>query len=138
MSDAPIRLFVDDLREPPAGWTVARSSAEAIAVLEAGSVAAVALDHDLGGEDTGLRVIEWFERAVADDPEIELPAFSIHSANPVGAARMRTAIEALIEIHADLRRIAARKRAQHGRTAAQLGAETREQARDIAVRRIER
>ena len=66
---AEIRVFLDDdVREAPAGWTRAYTAREAIALLEAGGVVEISLDHDLGDEatcGTGYEVACWIEEAVA-------------------------------------------------------------------------
>lgn len=41
------KLFVDDMREIPAGWIGARSVSEAIAVLATLPISHVSLDHDI-------------------------------------------------------------------------------------------
>lgn len=86
-------LFVDDLRDPPGeGWTVVRSSADAIDVLSGLSVLPdrISFDHDLGGSDTAMVVVDWIIEAVLDG-KVLFPAgfdFVVHSANPVGAANI--------------------------------------------------
>ena len=54
-----MRLWVDDLRIPPAGWEWAKTSAEAIRILDArvGDVEMMSLDHDFGGDDTTGAVV---------------------------------------------------------------------------------
>jgi hypothetical protein len=95
-SGAEIRLWIDDLRPAPdASWTIARSSAAAIGILSSGRVVRVSFDHDLGGSDTAMRVIEWLEVRCEQDPTFPLPAATVHSANPVGAARLRDALAAI-------------------------------------------
>ena len=88
-----IRLFVDDIRNPEdlglRGWTVARTSDDAIRILRNGSVESLSLDHDLGGEDTGYRVACWLEEHGV------WPRLGVlcHSANPVGKARIQAVID---------------------------------------------
>lgn len=90
------RLFIDDLRDPPdAIWRVARSSAAAIEILAGGGVTEVSFDHDLGGEDTAMRVVDWLDERVSTDPSFPMPAWTVHSANPVGQQRIRAALEAM-------------------------------------------
>jgi hypothetical protein len=73
------RLWVDDLRPPPEGWVWAKSSEEAVAMLETRDFAAVSLDHDLGGEDTTRPVVLWMcEHALWPT------TVHVHTANPVG------------------------------------------------------
>ncbi|KUY59449.1 hypothetical protein WS45_08340 [Burkholderia sp. RF2-non_BP3] len=70
-----MKLFLDDLRAAPGpGWTVVRSSAEAI-------------DHDLGGDDTAMVVVRWLIERDLDQGGQFIPPefrFQVHSANPVG------------------------------------------------------
>jgi hypothetical protein len=83
---APWNLFLDDLRDPPPGreWVVCRSTEEALAaVAERGMPAFASLDHDLGGEDTGM---VFLRRLAAEhwDGRSPPPESTVHSANPVG------------------------------------------------------
>ena len=53
MNTTPVKLWIDDddwsgTRNPPAGWTWAKTSAEALAVLTSETVVEVSFDHDLG------------------------------------------------------------------------------------------
>lgn len=112
-----INLYVDDIRTCPyEGWITVRSIADAKEWLKAKAVDHMSLDHDMGACDACLRG----NRAVGDmtTPEttfvmwcpheedgtklvqwmIETGCWSrykpmVHSANPVGAARMRGMIE---------------------------------------------
>lgn len=87
-----VRLFVDDQREPEwfglDGWTVARTSAEAIAILSQGRVVECSLDHDLGGDDTGYKVACWMEANGVWPKD----GTRCHSANPVGKQRIEAVI----------------------------------------------
>jgi NAD+-processing family protein with receiver domain len=75
------RLWVDDLRDPPAAdWAVARTSAEAIERLAAGGYDELSLDHDLGGDDTTRVVVRW----LCDHPDRWPGEVRVHTANPVG------------------------------------------------------
>ncbi|MFH0992520.1 MAG: cyclic-phosphate processing receiver domain-containing protein [bacterium] len=47
-----INLYVDDVRECPPGFVVARSVDEAIGILEANEIDILSLDHDMGVDDT--------------------------------------------------------------------------------------
>lgn len=94
------RLWIDDERVPPQNWTGdpapdwATTSVHAINLLRNAQewdqpYDVVSFDHDLGGDDTTVRVIEWMS---ANDawPTQEL---HVHSANPIGAGRiMRAAL----------------------------------------------
>lgn len=49
----PVRVFLDDEREPPAGWVLVGWPDETIALLAEGKVAEISLDHDLGDDERG-------------------------------------------------------------------------------------
>lgn len=83
-----MRLYIDDLRDPPSEeWRVARTSAEALGILEAHKVLnndpllieEISFDHDLGGDDTTRRVIDWIE-----ENDYWPRKIFAHTANPVG------------------------------------------------------
>ena len=48
-----MNLFLDDMRHAPAGWTLMRWPDEAIALLDAGRVDELSLDHGLGDDACG-------------------------------------------------------------------------------------
>lgn len=81
-------LYVDDVREPPTSteWVVARTSAEAIKLVEEkGCPQHMSLDHDLGGEDTTIPFVRWLVWRWFDGHQDEkLPTVEVHSSNPVG------------------------------------------------------
>ena len=102
-----MRVWLDDLREAPPGWVRVRTPEETIALLETGEVIEMSLDHDLGlvegeRERTGYDVLLWLEREVAEGRwVIPLPEISVHSANPVGRARMERAIASIRRMRPD-------------------------------------
>jgi hypothetical protein len=101
MSSAFFWLFIDDIRAPPSDkWVVARSSAEAIALLEQrGCPAKMSFDHDLGGDDTAMVVARWLINTDLDASGRYIPdpfEFAVHSANPVGAANLRGLLESYL------------------------------------------
>jgi len=53
MNVDPVRVFLDDEREPPDGWRFVRWPGEAIELLETGRVVELSLDHDLGDDARG-------------------------------------------------------------------------------------
>jgi hypothetical protein len=77
-----VQLWIDDERPAPdQTWVVAKSSAEAIAHVQAhGMPYLVSLDHDLGGDDNTITFIKW----CIDSGYVPPKTFNIHSANPVG------------------------------------------------------
>ena len=115
-----MRLFLDDVRIPAqhgfigAEW--AKTYDEAIAMLKTGKVTFASLDHDIGAcadcveknlhvgdmltpettfynrcphEKTGYDVVCWMEENHVWPPE----GVRVHSANPVGRARMQQVID---------------------------------------------
>ena len=90
-----MKVFLDDERPAPGGWTPVRWPEEAIALLETGEVDAISLDHDLGDDTrTGYDVLLWLEEAVATRGLVP-PAISIHSANAGARRRMELAVESI-------------------------------------------
>src|SRR5258706_4106998 len=58
------RVWLDDVRDAPEGWTRACTAPDAIPLLEASGVVDISLDHDLGDEatcGTGYAVACWIE-----------------------------------------------------------------------------
>lgn len=92
-----MKLWVDDERQPPEDgthWWWAINSEVAIHDLRYSvnfgeTLVEVSLDHDLGGEDTGMKVLDWMiENGV-------WPQFlTIHTANPPARKRMLAAASA--------------------------------------------
>jgi hypothetical protein len=109
-----MKLWLDDLRPAPDGWTHVKTVAQAKAALATGEVDIASLDHDLGlGDVDGsdprallLRATELFGasarveengstlvRWMAETGHWPRHKPHVHSANPVGAAYMREMIE---------------------------------------------
>lgn len=97
-----MRLWHDDVRPAPEGWTWARTNAEAVAYLDANEVEEISLDHDLGydgppptadddptfyvkgtADETGEDLVAWMVEHDRIPPKV-----TIHSWNHSGAARM--------------------------------------------------
>ena len=102
-----MKVWLDDLREAPTGWARAWTPGEAIELLRAGEVAELSLDHDLGlytpgTERTGYTVLLWLERELAEGRWVfPLPEIRVHSANPVGRARIESAIASIRRMRPD-------------------------------------
>jgi hypothetical protein len=88
-----MRIFLDDERPAPQGWVRAFWPDEVIALLKAGGVTEVSLDHDLGNDDrgTGYDVVLWVEEAVATRGFVP-PRLVVHSANSSARAKMEQGI----------------------------------------------
>ena len=88
-----MKVFLDDERETPAGWTRVFWPEEAIALLATGQVTEISLDHDMGDDShgTGYDVILWIEEAVYTSDFVP-PEIRVHSANPSARRRMELGI----------------------------------------------
>jgi len=76
-----MRLWIDDLRDPPEGWVWAKDSNKAISCLIAfKSIDTISFDHDLGGDDTTRRVVNW----LCENGWGDIHTVYVHTANPVG------------------------------------------------------
>jgi hypothetical protein len=99
-----MKIYLDDERPCPAGWTPARWPDEVIALLQTGGVTHVSLDHDLGDKEsaeaegrkerTGYDVILWIEEQVALHG-FSPPELAVHSANVGRRGEMEAGIEAI-------------------------------------------
>jgi hypothetical protein len=95
-----MKLWLDDLRPAPDGFTLAKSRDEAIALLKTGEVEFASLDHDIlwdeGGDGemweerrTGLAVVIWMR----DHGVWPKDGVAVHSSNKLGRARMQALID---------------------------------------------
>ena len=95
------KLFVDDLRMPVGSdWVIVRSSEEAINWLRKnGMPDLISFDHDLGGEDTAIKIVNWIIERVLDECLFFHDGFeyTVHSANPVGRENIIGKMEAIIK-----------------------------------------
>lgn len=96
-----MKLFVDDLRKCPDGWTLARTNTEAIRLLATGHVKEISIDHDIAyfapdakvkirlaiGEETFQPVVYYI---CAMKPEGRPKEITIHTANYSAGLRMYT------------------------------------------------
>jgi hypothetical protein len=93
-----MKLFIDDLRSPPdSSWHVVKTAEEAMEFITKNKVDEISFDHDLGDPDalTGYDVAKWLEEQVYTD-QLEAPKkMYVHSANPVGAKRIKQAIQSI-------------------------------------------
>ncbi len=78
-----MKLFLDDMRSVPDGYTVARTYEECVSLLKNNDVDTISLDHDLGTKKTGYDICLWLV-----ENEVYPKYILIHSANPVGQKNM--------------------------------------------------
>ena len=91
-----MRVYLDDIRKPPAGWTLVKWPDEAIRLLQTGRVTDISLDHDLGDDErgTGYDVILWIEEQVVRN-KFNPPNIKVHSANVSARRKMEQGIKSI-------------------------------------------
>jgi hypothetical protein len=91
-----VKIFLDDEREAPNGWTRCYWPQEVIALYEqyGKDISIISLDHDLGDDTkgTGYTFLEWLEHKVDNDPSIHIPTIMVHTQNSGAALKMRAAL----------------------------------------------
>ncbi len=88
-----MKIYLDDERACPDGWTLARSVPVLIDLLGTQEVTQLSLDHDLGdGEMTGYDFMRWLEAQVFDGTIVKIPEITFHTANPTGRRNMEFAL----------------------------------------------
>lgn len=91
-----MKVFLDDERKAPAGWTLVRWPYAVIRLLQTGTVTDVSLDHDLGDDErgTGNDVILWIEEQVFTKG-FKAPNIKVHSANTSARKKMELGIKSI-------------------------------------------
>lgn len=101
-----MKIYLDDIREAPAGWTRTYTAQETIDLLSKEQVTEVSLDHDLAfdhyagdysKEETGYHVLLWIEEQVVTN-NYTPPTIHIHTGNPSAAIKMRQAVSTIKEL----------------------------------------
>jgi hypothetical protein len=92
-------LLIDDLRDflvldTDAEITIARNSQQALDILaQQNDWDELWLDHDLGGDDTIMVVVDYLsEKAFLDEP-VNVDMVFIHTSNPVGRKQMKLTLD---------------------------------------------
>lgn len=95
------KLFLDDERDPPNDntyWVIARSSSEAISIIETNGIPSfISFDHDLDGDDTAMKLV-WFLINSHMDGNLEsFPTdYYVHSQNPVDVQNIKSLMSSYI------------------------------------------
>jgi len=99
-----MKVYLDDLRKAPEGWTHVYWPDEAITFLKTGQVDEISLDHDLGDDErgTGYDVVLWIEEAVATEGFYP-PKIVVHSANSSARAKMELGIASIMKFAKQLK-----------------------------------
>jgi hypothetical protein len=92
-----MKVYLDDQRSTPDGWTRVYWPDEAIKLLKSGKVKEISLDYDLGDDErgTGYDVVLWIEEQVVQYG-FAPPKISVHSANMLARSRMEASIRAIM------------------------------------------
>lgn len=89
-----MKVFLDDLRPLPDGFDVLVRTPDACEILlRTGKVTSISLDHDLGEDcKSGYDIACLIENGAVDGwlPRLQ---WDVHSANPIGAKRIRAALK---------------------------------------------
>ncbi|KOO48101.1 hypothetical protein AMD00_19065 [Viridibacillus arvi] len=104
-----INLYVDDLRDCPKGFTIARNVGEAIQYIEKYKIHILSLDHDLGEDENGNLLLNGYDlvKYICENG-LRADKIYIHTDNGVGrenmfhtlkAAQRRGFIDTDIEIY---------------------------------------
>ncbi|MWV44907.1 hypothetical protein GRF59_14895 [Paenibacillus sp. HJL G12] len=87
--DQKINLYVDDLRDCPEGFVVARTYHEAISILESQRVHILTLDHDLGEDENGHELQNGYDLVkYFCEYGLQVDKIYLHTDNPVGRKNM--------------------------------------------------
>ena len=87
-----MKLWIDDIREPPEQWAWAKTAGDAKVILSTGSIETVSFDNDLGpNSQEGWEVMNWLEEKVFLGIIPAPKAITIHSANIPAKRRMQMA-----------------------------------------------
>src|SRR5512136_724699 len=114
-----MRLWLDDIRDAPAGWIRCYWPDEVLEFIKEGGVTEISLDHDLGDEPksymeperTGMMVLQALERMQFENPDIVLPEMHVHTQNPAAGKRMRDLVS-LLKAREHARRVQCKREAQ--------------------------
>ena len=87
-----MKIYLDDIREPPDGWLHVRWPYEALRLLRTGDVTEISLDHDLGDDSrgTGYDVLEWIAAQVVANALVP-PVIESHTENLMARQKMEAA-----------------------------------------------
>lgn len=101
-----MKLWLDDIRLPPGDdWVWAKTVQDAMQELDLADAIGVPIhisfDHDLGDDDkigTGYTLASMIESMAYQGKVFNIESWTVHSANPIGAARIKVAMESFDRI----------------------------------------
>lgn len=95
-----MKIFLDDIRLCPRGFTLAINYDECIKLLSNNHVEVISLDHDLGEQYTGYDVVKFMV-----ENEIYPSIIYLHSSNPVGVKNMYELLDRYAPRNVDIQKI---------------------------------
>ena len=94
-------LFIDDERFPNYDADIVRSSQEAIQYIQTnGMPDFISFDHDLGGDDTAMIVVDWIINSYLDN-QLKIKddfRFGVHSQNPIGKKNIEVKLNRFLDL----------------------------------------
>lgn len=84
-----MKLWVDDERPAPEGWTWVKTVAETIAALRENEVTEMSLDYSLANWEDGSMVVYWLQKNIEYYPSVSVVA---HSGSASGCALLERVI----------------------------------------------
>lgn len=102
-----MKVYLDDRKPAPDGWVLTTTPTQTIALLEAGGVTDLSLDHDLADEiaagtreeSTGYDVLLWIEEAIVLRNFVPPERIDVHSDNGGARAKMEAAIRQIRKLY---------------------------------------
>lgn len=91
-----MKVYVDDMRDTPDGWTPAISSCEAVELLKNNAVTHISLDHDMGFDGNGNDVLLWIEFNV-HMYGYKPPHITIHTSNASAKMKMELGVKSIVK-----------------------------------------
>lgn len=93
-----INLYLDDLRDCPDGFELAKTMEEAVSFLKENKINILSLDHDLGEENgkllkTGYDLVKWICEFYEEE-NLSIKAIYLHTDNNVGRENMFETLKA--------------------------------------------
>ena len=86
-----MKIYLDDLREPPAGWIKATRPNEVTSHILQGEAEIIDLDYHLGNDRkyTGLTVLKWLQNEIGEGRiPARVPEIRIHTDNQEAKEKM--------------------------------------------------
>ena len=95
-----MKLYIDDIRQCPEGWQIARTVTEAIRFIHRfkEEITHISIDHDICYEINGVTISSpetfapvamYLAIMVKEDIDRRIPNIVVHSANPIGAREIQ-------------------------------------------------